>query len=173
LLIQRGVRPTGHFTKIANGALRDSKLSFRARGLLGYILSQKDGWTVDSERLTDASDVEGRDAIRSGLRELERLGYLTRERHRGPGGRWVWTGTVTDVPAVQTIDWKTGAGQPSVVSQAITTRRRTSKEEEPLSSSSPAGEVIPISEGIAIARAALRSSRSVTIPVPSKKSRKE
>ena len=175
MLIRRAARPREHFTKIANGALRDSGISFRARGLLGYILSQSDGWSISSERLAADSPSEARDAIRTGLRELERAGYLTRERTRAPGGHFAWTGVVTDIPAGRTIDGSPVGGlpvtgQPSTVRPSISNRRRTSKEEAPLSSSVSEGEEASEEIPVGKLRAALRTpSRSVTLPAPSRK----
>jgi hypothetical protein len=86
-----------HFTMISNDAARDARLSFRARGVLTFILSHREGWEVNSTDIAGEGK-EGRDAVRVALNELERHGYLTRQKYRGEGGQWAQSATVTDVP---------------------------------------------------------------------------
>lgn len=89
----------GNYTNISNQLIRDSRLSWKARGIFAYLWSQADEWDFYvSEVSKHATD--GRDALRSGLKELERYGYLTRKPSSGTGGQfdgmsWV----LTDKPA--------------------------------------------------------------------------
>lgn len=85
--IVRAPRPAGNFTIIPNAALRDSRLSYRARGVLAAILSHQDNWQTTAAEMA-GKGAEGRDAIRSCFAELEHAGYMRRVRHQGPGGRW-------------------------------------------------------------------------------------
>lgn len=73
------------FTQVPNAWLRDERLSYRARGILAMVLSHRAGWAVNTADMT--TDREGRDAVRSAVSELERAGYLVRERLHGDGGR--------------------------------------------------------------------------------------
>lgn len=94
-----------HFTQVFNKAARDKRLSRRARGLLLELLSHQDGFGVSVEGLV-AQGPEGRDAIRSAIAELEKYGYLHRERERdaetGQLGDSVYS--VTDMPEGLTLD---------------------------------------------------------------------
>lgn len=96
MIIVRGARPERDFAIISNTVLRDARLSFRARGILCFILSFPDNYQVSSERLATAGK-EGRDAIRSCLTELEGAGYLTREKRQNAKGLWETTVLISDV----------------------------------------------------------------------------
>lgn len=66
-----------NFTQVPNAWLRDTRLSLGARGLLGQLLSHRPGWSVSIDRLASANGC-GRDRIRSYIRELLDVGYLSR-----------------------------------------------------------------------------------------------
>ncbi|GHH60500.1 hypothetical protein GCM10018781_05300 [Kitasatospora indigofera] len=71
--IHRSVHKS-RYTVISNGVVWDTALSFNALGLLLRLLSLRDGDTVNIRTLA-AERSTGRDAVRSGLRELARRGY--------------------------------------------------------------------------------------------------
>lgn len=73
------------FVRIDNAALQDKRLSFRARGVLAYVLSQPPEWSHSANRLAEAS-TEGEKAIVSALKELEALGYSWLEKSRDQRG---------------------------------------------------------------------------------------
>jgi len=77
-LIRRERRYERDFTQIRNKDLRDEALSFRARGILAFLLTHKPGFTVTLRNLAKTSPTEGLDAIRTAVNELERHGYLRR-----------------------------------------------------------------------------------------------
>ena len=96
--LARGEFAGGRFTRVANAALRDVRLSYKARGLLAHIASHSEGWGVTEQQFATKSP-EGVTSIRSGLRELEASGYLRRYRVRDELGclgaaHWV----ITDDP---------------------------------------------------------------------------
>ena len=93
------VEKNRNFTVINNTALHDERLSWKALGLLIYLLSKPDDWRTSSEQLTQVHS-DGRDTVRSGLKELETLGYLQRTRTRGVGGRWVHETVIYETPRV-------------------------------------------------------------------------
>lgn len=70
-------RDRGNYTNVSNIVVRDSRLSWKARGIFLYLWSQANEWQFYvSEVATHATD--GEDALRSGLKELEQYGYLER-----------------------------------------------------------------------------------------------
>jgi hypothetical protein len=98
-VIVRGPRAERDFTIIRNATLRDARLTFKARGLLAFILSQPEGYRVSAEELA-VEGPDGRDAIRSALREMEAGGYLRREKRRTGDGRLMTDAVLYEVPLV-------------------------------------------------------------------------
>lgn len=74
------------FVTINQDAVEDSRLSWAARGLLGYLLSRPDDWKVLIKDLQRRGDL-GRDGIYTLLRELRETGYVRYERTRDEQGR--------------------------------------------------------------------------------------
>ena len=81
-----------HFTQVPNEWLRDSRLTFKARGLLSLVMSHTQGWSLSVNSLA-AQNKEGRDSIRSAILELEQCGYLRRSQANSQGrfGDTTWT----------------------------------------------------------------------------------
>ena len=74
------------FVTINQDAVEDSRLSWAARGLLGYLLSRPDDWKVLIKDLQRRGDL-GRDGIYKLLRELRETGYVQYQRTRDDQGR--------------------------------------------------------------------------------------
>lgn len=89
----RIARHERNFTIIDNDLLRDQTLSFRATGLLAYMLSMPPGWEPTGRELGEVK-TEGRDAVFKALREIEIAGYLVRTREHGADGHWVHVSTI-------------------------------------------------------------------------------
>jgi hypothetical protein len=65
------------FTRILNDSIQDERLSFKARGLLAYMLTKPDHFRFYLDELMNHT-TEKKDSIRSGMKELEQLGYVNR-----------------------------------------------------------------------------------------------
>jgi hypothetical protein len=78
-------------------ALTRPDLSFRARGLLAYLLTQPDDLILTPEGLSEQGR-EGQKAVRVALRALTDAGYIRRERYRGERGRWCYRTVITNRP---------------------------------------------------------------------------
>ena len=74
------------YSVISTEAIENRALSFKARGLLCYLLSKPDDWSIRTSELVNASDADGRDAVRAGLLELRAAGYLELIKERDKGG---------------------------------------------------------------------------------------
>ena len=89
------------FSIVDNKVIEDERLSFKARGLLIYMLSKPDDWKFHAEELAKHSSKEGLSAVRTALKEIEKCGYLRRKRERSPKGTFTsqdWL--LTDTPLV-------------------------------------------------------------------------
>lgn len=73
------VASRSRYTVISNAAINDARLSFRARGVLVWLLAKPDDWTTSAEALASQA-TEGRDAVRSAMRELANAGYIIRDK---------------------------------------------------------------------------------------------
>lgn len=90
------------FLVVDNKIIEDKRLSFKARGLLIYMLSKPDDWKFWTSELVKRSAKDGISSIRTALKELEAAGYLTRKRERSSKGTFTsqdWI--LTDKPAFQ------------------------------------------------------------------------
>lgn len=76
-MIVNRVEKRGNFTIIDNGYLNDEELSFKAKGILTYLLSLPDDWVVHIEQIVTKSK-DGIASFRTGLSELIDKGYLKR-----------------------------------------------------------------------------------------------
>lgn len=80
------VEKSRDFTVMSNHHLRNRNMSLRAKGLLSLMLSLPEDWDYTLKGLASIS-MEGVDAIRTVIRELEALGYLERRRKRNEKGQ--------------------------------------------------------------------------------------
>lgn len=86
-----------NFTIILNDAIRDPRLSWRAKGILAGCLSHSQGFQF-SQAWIIQHGTEGRDAVSGALKELRELGYLEsrvercKATGRVTGERWVVLG---------------------------------------------------------------------------------
>ena len=63
------------YTKVSNAFINDSRLSFKAKGILLYLLSKPDTWVYKVQDLYNYS-TDGFDSIKNGIKELKACGYI-------------------------------------------------------------------------------------------------
>lgn len=77
-----------NYTTLQNETIRDSRLSYKARGLLCYMLSMSNDWIFYVSDLVNKSTKDGKSSVNSGLKELSDFGYLLREQNRTKDGKF-------------------------------------------------------------------------------------
>jgi len=124
------VRSKLPFTTIRNEAIKNKNLSWKAKGILVFLISLPEDWKIYiSELQTHAKD--GRDATNKGIDELIKAGYVVRNRiHNSENGRF--EGYEYDVSdEVQTICRKPVNGKPvngkTVNGKPVTIKERSNK----------------------------------------------
>lgn len=86
MAIRRAKRDS-NYTIMSNAGLQDARLSLKAKGLLAYMLSLPDDWIFyESEIVKHATD--GKQSVRTGLKELQENGYLLKEQARSKVGKF-------------------------------------------------------------------------------------
>jgi hypothetical protein len=93
-----GLRKRAHsYLNVPSATVADGRLSFKARGILAYLLDKPAGWDVRSVAVA-ADSPDGKAAVQAGLRELARAGYYRIERRRLLDGRLVTGTAVSEEP---------------------------------------------------------------------------
>ena len=82
------IEKTRDYTVMSNHHLRNAGLSLKSKGLLSMMLSLPEDWNYTTRGLAKICK-EGTDSIGSALKELERAGYIIRNRLRDSKGKIV------------------------------------------------------------------------------------
>ena len=77
---------TKNYTMMSNQHLKDKRLTLKAKGLMSVMLSLPENWDYTLRGLSAISK-EGVDTISEAVKELERSGYVIRNRKRDERGR--------------------------------------------------------------------------------------
>lgn len=102
-------RKEDNFTRLPNEMLRDDRISWKARGLLSYMLSMPDDWVFYDEELIKHSKKDGTTSLKSAIKELKEFGYFKREALRDEKGKMIkWVTYVDDNPIQFTENPPTG-----------------------------------------------------------------
>lgn len=118
-----------HFTQIPNDWVRDSRLSFKARGLLVLLMSHSPGWNMSVRSIAKANGT-GIDTIKSAVKELEQFGYLARsesQNHAADGtfADYIWT---TCDPFQNPVTVKTRHGEMEHKEEQVFKEEQVNKE---------------------------------------------
>ncbi|MCE0495749.1 hypothetical protein [Vibrio salinus] len=74
-----------NYSVMSHSVYADNRLSFQAMGLLSYILSKPDNWTVNIEHLVGVTQGTqkrtGKDGVYAILKELKDIGFVEMKKH--------------------------------------------------------------------------------------------
>lgn len=85
------------FARIPKTLLNDASISWKAKGILSYLLGKKQGWKAQVQDIVNhGPDKES--AVRSGLKELRDAGYAKLDQERKDGRFVHWILKVSDTP---------------------------------------------------------------------------
>lgn len=99
------------FVMIERIIFEDDGLSWRAKGLLGYLLSRPDNWSVCVADLVNRS-TDGRDSCYAALKELGEAGYISKEAKTAEAGRFAgYDYLVHESPVGKTVYGESVSGE--------------------------------------------------------------
>ncbi len=141
------IEKTKDFTVMSNYHLRDKNLSYKAKGLLSFMLSLPEDWDYSLKGLCSISK-ENRDAIRSTLKELQQNHYLEIEKVRGDKGYFEYNYLIYEKPHFVDIDNEKSSPdtdiphldipdveeQPQINTNIINTNKQIDKDDKTISS---------------------------------------
>lgn len=120
------------YVMVNKSFVNDKSLSWKAKGILLYLLSKPDDWKIyESDIIKNSSD--GRDSVRSGIKELIEAGYIERTLRQDVKGRLM--GYEYCVYEVSTVDGKTDNGlsdngKPDTTNNELTNNELTEYKKE-------------------------------------------
>jgi predicted transcriptional regulator len=91
------IEKTKDYTVMSNYHLRDKNLSYKAKGLLSFMLSLPEDWDYSLAGLCSISK-ESRDGIKSILKELQENHYVEIENVRGDKGYFEYNYLIYEIP---------------------------------------------------------------------------
>jgi DnaD/phage-associated family protein len=91
------VRKDARYFVASNIPFNDERLSWEARGVMGYLLSKPDDWQTRMADLINKGPAKMK-AIRRILAELRAAGYMSRERVTISHGHFAWITTIYESP---------------------------------------------------------------------------
>ncbi|PEW61608.1 replication protein [Bacillus cereus] len=108
-----------NYTTINNTGLKDKRLSWKAKGILAYILTLPDDWVFYREELSRHAK-DGLDSLRAGMKELKEYGYLKRFPVRDDNNKIIkWETIIYEVPQNDPVAEKPPVEIPSEVKPPV------------------------------------------------------
>lgn len=87
-----------NFVMMDKTFLEDTRLSFKAKGILAYLLSKPDNWKVIVGNLVNYA-ADGKASVYAGLKELKECGYYQKVPVRDERGHFIrWESTIYENP---------------------------------------------------------------------------
>lgn len=99
-----------NFTVINNNILKNKNLSLKGRGMLVTLLGLPDNWEFSESGLEKIFN-DGITSIRTALKELEKEGYLKRNKMRNDKGQFVTEWVIFEMPTLENPSRKNRVGK--------------------------------------------------------------
>jgi hypothetical protein len=90
------VKKNTNYSVVDNTAALDTRLSWKAKGIIFYALTRPDDWQFYLCEISKRS-TDGIDSVRSGMAELIKYGYVTRERKQDDKGKFYYEYTIYEI----------------------------------------------------------------------------
>ncbi|EEK70383.1 Phage replication protein [Bacillus mycoides] len=92
------VKKDNNYSVINNTGLKDQRLSWKAKGILAYILTLPDDWVFYREELSQHAK-DGINSLRAGMQELKEYGYIKRFPIRDEKNKIIrWETIIYEIP---------------------------------------------------------------------------
>ena len=79
-----------NYTVLDNTFIQDLRLTWKAKGLMTYLLSLPDDWCIHLSELEDHA-ADGKDSLKTAIKELKIYGYLIATQKKNEAGRFCET----------------------------------------------------------------------------------
>jgi len=94
------IKKNKNFVVMDKTALNDKRLSWKAKGIIAFMLSKPDDWTFYLDEIS-SNATDGMSSFRSGFNELKKLGYIKRIRTQDKNGKFTWETQVFEIPLTE------------------------------------------------------------------------
>lgn len=106
---------TARYGAVPEALLEDRRLGLDSRAVAAWLAIKASGWQINVEYLRWCLALPGKEELGKDIwqriaTELESAGYLSRAKHRGKQGLWVWHITFNPVPCGATVAGSAGYG---------------------------------------------------------------
>ena len=103
-----------NFSIISNEPVQNKNLSWKAKGILWYLLQLPDDWKINLVHL-EKQATDGRESLKSGFKELKKNGYIEHDtiREKGKIIGHIWIVHETPILKIDKNDKEPEAGKPS------------------------------------------------------------
>ena len=125
------IEKNSNYTVMSNYHLRDKNLSYKAKGLLSFMLSLPAEWDYSINGLVAISK-EGVKAIRNILQELQQNGYLVIEKKQNKMGQFEYEYLIYETPDTQKGDMDLGDVEKDtqINTNIINTKKQIDKDDK-------------------------------------------
>ena len=121
------IKRKGNFTTVTNKFIRNTEISFKAKGIFAYMASFSDEWNFTIKSMATQSK-DGYDSIKTAIQELKDLGYIEYEKFSDGTGTY----TLYDEPKTENpkMDNPIKGKSTPIKKKQLTKNNNTKKESE-------------------------------------------